>query len=172
MSLARQLLHDFRPFFRVLDEPLRSSIALRSRSLFDEPFGPSFPFARQLMRGPAVDISEAPNSYVVEAELPGVKRENIEVRIGDGGRSVTIEGKLLDSQPTESTKETTHNEATSVDKSTQLSTERSITGTFSRTLTLPRPIDPNTVVAKLEDGVLQITLSKAEDQASVVVPVN
>lgn len=37
--------------------------------------------------------SEDGNSYIVEAEIPGVKKENLEVRIGDGGRSVTVEGK-------------------------------------------------------------------------------
>jgi HSP20 family protein len=42
-----------------------------------------------------MDVSEAGNTYVVEAELPGVKKENLEVRIGDGGRSLTIQGKIL-----------------------------------------------------------------------------
>lgn len=43
-----------------------------------------------------MDVTEEGKHYIVEAELPGVKKENIEVRIGDGGRSVTIEGKIVD----------------------------------------------------------------------------
>jgi HSP20 family protein len=39
-----------------------------------------------------VDVSEDGDNYVVETELPGVKKEDMEVRVGDGGRSVTIEG--------------------------------------------------------------------------------
>ena len=37
---------------------------------------------------------EGPN-YIVEADLPGVKKENVEVRVGDGGHSVTIEGRIF-----------------------------------------------------------------------------
>lgn len=43
-----------------------------------------------------MDVTEEGKHYIVEAELPGVKKENIEVRIGDGGRSITIEGKIVD----------------------------------------------------------------------------
>ncbi|KAF7288564.1 SHSP domain-containing protein [Mycena chlorophos] len=187
MSLTRQLLNDFRPLFRMLDEPLRgSSVLNRSRSVFDDAFGPSlFPFTREMMRGPPVDVSEAGNSYVVEAELPGVKRENIEVRIGEGGRSLTIEGKVLaEAQPTEApgAAEGVPNSATSnttepitsvvaAEKATQISSERSVIGSFTRTLVLPRPVDANTVAAKLQDGILQVTLTKVQDKESVVVPV-
>nr|GAT60296.1 predicted protein [Mycena chlorophos] len=169
MSLTRQLLNDFRPLFRMLDEPLRGSNVLnRSRSVFDDAFGPSlFPFTREMMRGPAVDVSEAGNSYVVEAELPGVKRENIEVRIGEGGRSLTIEGKVFaEAQPAEAP-----GAGEAAEKATQISSERSVIGSFTRTLVLPRPVDANTVAAKLEDGILQITLTKVQDKESVVVPV-
>lgn len=96
MSIARQLFREFRPFFQMLDEPLgfgrqitRSSYPT-TRSLFDDP---SFNVASHAR--PAVDVSEDGNSYIVEAELPGVKKEDVDVRIGDGGRSVTIEGRIL-----------------------------------------------------------------------------
>ncbi|KAJ7784573.1 HSP20-like chaperone [Mycena metata] len=177
MSIARQLLHDFRPFFRMLDEPLTrpSSIAFnRSRSLFEDPFGSPF-FSRDMLRGPAVDVSEAGNTYVVEAELPGLKKEQLEVRVGDGGRSLTIEGKLLAA----SAPEGGENNSTAVleagenttQNTMQISTERATFGTFRRTVYLPRPVDSNSVAAKLNDGILQITLNKAEDKGSVVVNV-
>jgi HSP20 family protein len=44
---------------------------------------------------PAVDVHEDGNAYVVEAELPGVKKENVELRIGDNGQSLTIEGRTV-----------------------------------------------------------------------------
>lgn len=45
---------------------------------------------------PAIDVMEEAKHYVLEAELPGVRKENIEVRIGDAGRSVTIEGNFIE----------------------------------------------------------------------------
>ena len=93
MSITRQLLNEFRPLFRMLEEPLGGrfgAYGLPSRSVLDDPFFASPRFAR-----PAVDVSEDGDNYVVETELPGVKKEDMEVRVGDGGRSVTIEGKIM-----------------------------------------------------------------------------
>jgi HSP20 family molecular chaperone IbpA len=96
MSIARQFLREFRPLIRVLEEPFSRSPsyfnAHPARSLFDDPF---FGFQSPNALRPPVDVTEEGNSYIVEAELPGVKKENLEVRIGDGGRSVTIEGKIM-----------------------------------------------------------------------------
>lgn len=93
MSITRQLLNEFRPLFRMLEEPLGrrfGAFGVPSRSILDDPFFNAPRFAR-----PAVDVSEDGNQYIVETELPGVKKEDVEVRIGDGGRSVTIEGKII-----------------------------------------------------------------------------
>lgn len=91
MSIARQLLHEFRPLFRMLEEPFgRSAVApmYPQRSPFDDSFLPSPAAIR-----PAVDVTEEGDKYILEADLPGVKKENVDIRIGDGGRSVTIQGK-------------------------------------------------------------------------------
>jgi HSP20 family molecular chaperone IbpA len=93
MSIARLLLNEFRPLFRMLDEPLGGRFGayrFPSRSVLDDPFFTVPRFAR-----PAVDVSEDGDHYVVETELPGVKREDMDVRVGDGGRSVIIEGKIM-----------------------------------------------------------------------------
>ncbi|KAF9046443.1 hypothetical protein BJ165DRAFT_1163286 [Panaeolus papilionaceus] len=71
MSLARQFSREMRPFFRMLDEPL------------------------DVFSKPAVDVSDQGDKYVVDADLPGLKKENIEARVGDDGRSITIEGKVI-----------------------------------------------------------------------------
>lgn len=47
---------------------------------------------------PALNLSEENDSYTVEAEVPGVKKENLDLRIGDGGRSLTIEGRVFRGQ--------------------------------------------------------------------------
>jgi HSP20 family protein len=71
--------------------------------MLEEPLGRTFGaygvhdpiFTAPRFARPAVDVSEDGDNYVVETELPGVKREDMEVRVGDGGRSVTIEGKII-----------------------------------------------------------------------------
>lgn len=195
MSLARQLLHDLRPLFRVLEEPFGRSAdhyGLSARSFFDDPF-----FQPSNSLRPSIDVTEEGDNYVVEADLPGVKKENVEVRIGDGGRSVTIEGKVfrrrngfgeVAAKPTEeaATSATTadrssegSNSVTSkTDQATGISTERpqggsvmTSTSSFSRTVWLPRVVDESHVSAKLMDGVLTLTIPKANDKASVKVAI-
>ena len=95
MSLSRNFLREFRPLFRMLEDPFfgRPPVAYGSRghSVFDDPF---FGLTRSGLR-PAVDVAEEGSSYVIEAELPGVRKEDINVEIGNNGRSVTIEGKII-----------------------------------------------------------------------------
>jgi len=93
MSITRQLLSEFRPLFRMLEEPIGGrfgAFGIPSRAISDDPFFTGPRFAR-----PAVDVSEDGGNFIVETELPGVKKEDVEVRIGDGGRSVTIEGNIM-----------------------------------------------------------------------------
>ncbi|KAI0354937.1 HSP20-like chaperone, partial [Trametes cingulata] len=195
MSLARHFFRELRPLFRMLEEPLGRPPAYMngfggpSRALFDDPF-----FNSPALLRPAVDVSEQGDKYIVEAELPGVKKENVNVRIGDGGRTLTIEGKVFsrssEPQPaevadasstsatgssgaTEGASEGSQALTTKQPESTALSTERLFTGTssFTRTVVLPRPVDSSRVTAKLQDGVLTVTVPKAEDAGSVQINV-
>ncbi|KAK0201746.1 HSP20-like chaperone [Desarmillaria ectypa] len=169
MSISRQLFREFRPLFRMLEEPITRSPAswnMRSHPFFDDPFFSSPSFAR-----PAIDVTEQGNKYIIEADLPGVVKENVEVRIGEGGRSLTIEGKVASKGP--EPEATQAQEVTKADTPNQISAERQFwsNSSFTRTVWLPRPVDSNGVSAQLKDGVLTVTIPKAEDKASVVVPV-
>ncbi|TFK52561.1 HSP20-like chaperone [Heliocybe sulcata] len=194
MSLSRQFFRELRPLFRMLEEPLGrtpSYYGRNNRSLFDDPF-----FNSPQNWRPPVDVSEEGNNFVIEAELPGVKKENVEVRIGEGGRNLTIEGKVFNrstrggrdsasqepnfserqSEPSSSGASegsTSKDVANANETSNAISTERDISGTstFRRSVWLPRPVDGNAVKAKLEDGILTVTVPKAEDKASVKVAV-
>jgi len=198
MSLSRNFFREFRPLFRTLEDPFfgRPSVAYGSRghSVFDDPF---FGLARSGLR-PAVDVAEEGNSYVIEAELPGVRKEDINVEIGNSGRSVTIEGKIVrrsgqQEQPT--TEASTNGQAqegehplgknltrtrflttllfTASSEPTKISVERESTGytTFTRSITLPTQVDASKVSAKLVDGVLTLTVPKAEDAGRVKIDV-
>jgi len=99
MSLARQIFREFRPLFRMLEEPFGRSPAyfphtLRSRdrdNFLADPFS-----GLNMLASPAVDVTENGNKYIVEADLPGVSKDNLQVRIGDGNQSITIEGKVTE----------------------------------------------------------------------------
>ncbi|KAJ8518485.1 hypothetical protein ONZ45_g4446 [Pleurotus djamor] len=180
MSLARLLFREFQPVFRMFEEPLSRSpsfIGRPSHPLFDDPL------FRSGFTKPAVDVSEEGNTYVIEADLPGVKKENVEVRIGDGGRSLTIEGHARrvvekpastpDVAPSTETTATDNVSVPTADASKQLTTERAFSSesSFTRTVWLPRPVDTANVAAKLSDGILTVRVQKAEDKASVSIPI-
>lgn len=77
-----------------------SPLAVFNDPFFQNSFGGSLSLSGNV---PAVDVTEEPNAFVVEAELPGVKKENVDLRIGDNGQSLTIEGRTFfrskESQP-------------------------------------------------------------------------
>jgi len=171
MSIARQFLRELRPIFRMLEEPITRSpsyYGLPTRSIFEDPF-----FQLPAIARPSVDLTEEGNSYILQAELPGVKKENIELKIGDGGRSVTVEGKIPASRSEGADPGTESSTDVTQANSQQISAEGVFTGssTFTRTVWLPRQVDGKNVNAKLSDGILTVRLAKAEDNASVKVPI-
>jgi len=171
MSL-RHFFHDFRPLLRILDEPLTHPAAYSPFTRLQRRYwAQDDPWSRSTTIRPAVDLTEDGKNYVVEAELPGVKKENVAVRIGDNGRSITIEGKTTTrSQPQNSGEASAPAEEPNTK---EISAERTFTGSLSflRTVWLPQPVDTKSVTAKLEDGVLTVTVPRAEEQGSVQVQV-
>lgn len=91
-----------------------------------------------------VDVAERGNSYVVHAELPGVRREDIQVTID--GAQVTLAAEV------KREKEANEGER-------WLHVERSI-GKATRSFALPQEIDEAKADAKFRDGVLELTLPK------------
>jgi HSP20 family protein len=93
---------------------------------------------------PAMNVWEDGDTYVVEAEVPGMTMENLNVEVL--GNELHIGGERKDLA----------NENANVHRR-----ERSV-GMFRRTLSLPTDIDATKVEATLKDGVLAIRLPKAE----------
>lgn len=88
--LGRQFMREFRPFFRMFDESVSRppSQWAAYKSPLEHPY-----FAAQLGLRPVVDLTQEGNNFILEADLPGVKKGDVAVSIGDNGTSVTIEGK-------------------------------------------------------------------------------
>lgn len=91
-----------------------------------------------------LDVHEDENSYTLRASLPGIKPDEVQVQVM--GDTITIRGE-------------THEEREQKDGGRVLLHERH-SGSFSRTLTLPTPIDSEHAEANFENGVLTLTLPK------------
>ena len=91
-----------------------------------------------------VDVSERNGAYLVTADLPGVKKEDIQVAID--GAQVTLSAEI------KREKEIAEGERV-------LHTERSY-GKVSRSFSLPQELDEGRAEAKFRDGVLELTLPK------------
>lgn len=130
-------------------EPYREMISLRDamNSLFQEsfvrPFGDQADGASAML---PLDISENENEYVVRASLPGVRPDD--VQITSHGDTLTIRGEVKEDQ--EKKGEHWHLR------------ERRF-GSFQRTMRLPSSIDANKAQAHFDQGVLTLTLPKAEE---------
>ena len=110
-------------------------------NLFDELFGP----AADLPLAPAVDVEETDEAIYVHAEMPGVEPEDVDVSIRDN--VLTLRGEKHHDEP---------------DKPENYHRIERRWGSFSRELALPADVDTSRVEAKAHNGVLTITLPKAE----------
>jgi HSP20 family protein len=97
------------------------------------------------MLRPRVDIEETGNAYRLRMDLPGVKREDLKVEIENDTLLIEAERKS----------ETT-------DDVQVLHRERASHARFSRSFTLGEVVQAEDVKARLQDGVLELTLPKAE----------
>ena len=93
---------------------------------------------------PAVNLFEDGDTLVAELEVPGLKRDQVDISVGGGELSIQIQ------RPEFRQDEVTYHRR-----------ERPV-GTFTRVLRLPADVDADRINAELRDGVLTISLPKAE----------
>lgn len=128
-------------------DPLREVSTMREdmERLFDSMIG-RYPREReQALWAPAVDVEETNDAMVIRAELPGMMREDIKVRVAED--TVTISGER-------------NYEAEQKDR-TFHRVERAY-GTFQRTIVLPVSVQGDKAAASYKSGVLELVLPKAE----------
>ena len=95
---------------------------------------------------PRVDVYDQDGTAVIQAELPGVKKEDIDIDVR--GNVLTLRGRR---------------EAESeVDDNDYYRKERFF-GSFQRAFTLPEAVEPESVKADFKDGVLKVTVPKPEE---------
>src|SRR5688572_17229660 len=115
--------------------------------LFDESFrGTQEPSSRgNFMLSPKVDVSQNDDGWEITAELPGVAREDIDLRLD--GDLLTITGEKRDERKDDKNR----------------FVERSY-GSFTRSFQLPFAPDPGKIEADCDNGVLTIKLPKGAEQ--------
>ncbi len=92
---------------------------------------------------PLADVEETEDAYSVEIELPGVKREDIDIQLGD--RVLTVSGEVKEKERTGVLRRRTRR-----------------VGHFQYSVTLPADVDVDDVSARLDDGVLTVRVPKSE----------
>src|SRR3970282_1751870 len=98
------------------------------------------------LEGPVVDLFEDKNDIVVKAELPGMEKENVEVKLTD--HMLTIKGEKKKEEE--------------IKEENYYRSERSY-GSFIRTLELPADVHADKVKASFKNGILEVRLPKTED---------
>jgi HSP20 family protein len=99
-------------------------------------------------RGLAVDIRTTPDALIVEAALPGVKPENVDISILDD--TLTISGQTSEEKTNDG----------DGDGYTYREIRR---GSFSRSLSLPRGLKSDAASANFENGILRLSIPKADE---------
>lgn len=101
-----------------------------------------------------IDVTAENDGYVIQAYVPGLKAEDIDIDIAEDTISIKGEYKIEGKEDKE-----------------YLLQERPV-GPFSRTFSLPHSLDPDAVDATLEDGVLTLRVKIAESAKPKVIKVN
>ena len=95
---------------------------------------------------PALDVYEDLDNLVVRAEVPGMKKEDINISLEKN--VLTVSGERRNEKMSEGS---------------ETSREERFFGRFTRSITLPKQVNANAVKATYKDGILTVTLPKAEE---------
>ena len=121
----------------------------RFNRLFDDTFLNDFlmPIERRMGNWfPAMDVHETDNKYLVNVDLPGIKKEDVHVTLENGVLTVKGETKTEEKE----------------EKDGKLIRQERHTGSFMRQFTVGADVIPDEIDAKFENGVLSLELKKVE----------
>ena len=96
---------------------------------------------------PSMDIREKDNQYMIEMEIPGVSKNDIEIRLDND--VLTIKGEKKSEAVSDSEQDSRH-------------CKERIYGSFQRSLSLPADANSETLTANFSDGVLTVSIEKSE----------
>jgi HSP20 family protein len=121
--------------------------------------------ARSAVWRPVVDIHETDTAYVIDAELPGMRKEDVTINYQDGVLTVSGERRYSYEDPAAEAEGTgngnTEGRVSTEKKNTCHRLERYY-GRFHRSFSFPTAVNPEQISARFENGVLKVTVPKAE----------
>ncbi|MBN1688498.1 MAG: Hsp20/alpha crystallin family protein [Candidatus Omnitrophica bacterium] len=97
---------------------------------------------------PQIDVEEDANNYVLRADIPGIKKEELDISVQ--GNRLTLRGERKHERETKKDKNYYHCER--------------YYGNFERTFEFPEDINPSVIKANYKDGVLEIAVPKSEEK--------
>ena len=100
---------------------------------------------RKFEWAPSTDISETDKEYVIRADLPAVKKEDVQVTVDDG--MITIKGERKQQKE---------------DKNEKFHRVESFYGSFERSFSLPENVDADAIRCESKDGILTVHMPKTE----------
>lgn len=121
---------DFDDLFEGLFTPRRVSRSFESNALV-----------------PAIDVAETDSGYLIQAEIPGVKKEDLNVSVQDGVLTINAESKYEDEEK----------------KGGRVVRQERRYGKFVRSMRLGKDVDSSNVKAEYKDGILELKLPKLEE---------
>ena len=95
---------------------------------------------------PSFDVKETSDAYVFVADMPGIRRDDLDIQLA--GNRITVSG---------------HRDAESSNEEGRCYSQERSFGTFTRTFSLPEETEPGKVAAELRDGVLHLTVPKSPE---------
>jgi HSP20 family protein len=136
--------------------PVRDVLAVRDEMsrLLEESLGRAYGSDAPVAWQPVVDVEEHPDKYTVRAELPGMKLEDIKITLKDN--QLVIRGEK---RREEERKDSTYHRV-----------ER-VYGQFERAFTLSHGVQSDKIEAIYRDGVLEVSISKAEEAKPREIPI-
>lgn len=111
----------------------------------------------QLLEGwfPAVDVYEDKDNLLVKAELPGLKKEDIQISLDNGNLTLSGERKQEEKR-----------------QDAEVYRSERWVGRFHRSVSLPCRVESEKIKATYSEGVLTVTLPKAEDAKPKQIPIS
>ncbi len=106
------------------------------------------------MNVPVADVRETEKSYMIEAELPGVPKENVSMELLDD-HNLRLSGHFA-------------RESTQQDQTRSLWAKERMMGEFRRTFSFPTKLTPEQIKATMDSGVLKIEIIKGEEESKKI----
>jgi HSP20 family protein len=111
-------------------------------------------FSKEMEWSPATDVSETPTEYLVKADLPGVRKDDVQILVDSGMLTVKGERRMEH-----------------VVSEQKMHRSEVFYGTFERSFALPENVDPAHIKADYKDGVLFVHLPKVAVEATKPVKI-